>query len=580
MLLSRNYIQRTVLRLGHAPFWARLWHAYYDLGLRAFVGFTRGLNGLPGQPVKAIYLRRGGGRSELVPGASDLDFFLVLNACDAQSEMTFLKEFWRGFRKWQRLFPFLGETLMGDEHELALWARTPTVRGFEAPYSWKLLWGEAVEWNMIGHPIPDPRDVLAEATKCYWAMLKAVLHVPSLRPGSGDFSNLAFRHFAKGAIDLFRMHRSFGAACPEAEREELWRANRAEAASLLSPIYGDLLRLVPWLQLRDPWPAESELWEILVTHLYHAFLRLNELAARIPTEEGELEALVPLASAEPGDRADRYADAVRDLFAERMLLRHRGLLRRALISAQTTHILFLLDDQLSRAEFAAVLADLREACRSFHLSSVAVPLGETAHAQLARTTFLDSPFHAFHEHFEIVPSEGGGVSTKKFRPVAVDIPRDSLRKAFAELSLALRFQPPPDLRYVVEGLLSLVMQLRLAAERGEVPTDFAASLAGYDAAYPERAAYLRDQLGPYLPRVRPEEDEFWAATRAALERLGQRRAGRAAYLRARMEILRSSRGGAEAATTTGLWIELAPFLRLEMNAMRERFFPALGPLKM
>ena len=40
------------------------------------------------------HLRRGGGRGEIVHGASDLDFFLVLDEMPAEAEMKFLKIFW------------------------------------------------------------------------------------------------------------------------------------------------------------------------------------------------------------------------------------------------------------------------------------------------------------------------------------------------------------------------------------------------------------------------------------------------------------------------------------------------------
>lgn len=579
-------LHRWVLSLRRFALFRALFAYAYVIATKTFVHFTTRLNRrLPRRPLVSIYLRRGGGRGELTPAASDLDFFLVLEEMDAQTEMALLKEFWRGFRFWKKFFPFLGETLMADRNELANWANTPTVRAFEAKYSWQLLWGEPVLEALVESPAPPHlRDVLSESMKAYWALLKPLLHEASLEISARDLSALQFRHAAKAAIDIFRLHRSFAENPLAAEVEKLWRASRADAIALLPAQYGELEPLRNFLLLRDPLLRGEALFDFFSDLVYRAYLCLDEIASALPAAEPEqVVEFLPHSSRSRFGQDNKYSYAVRELFTERMILRHKEHIRRTLVSASTTHIFFPFTKEPSLEKMREVLRDLREAGGSFDQSSVAIPLSERALAEVERTSFLDNPFHAFHEHQSMEMESNGRVRAGAFVSKANNLPQNMLQKTFAEVSLALRFQPPPDFAYVIENLINLVIQLRVAEEHNLIATDFYAALEKYSERHPTRADYVREQVGRYLNLCNEEEDAFWDETIAATHRFGAKHPHRARVLKAQLEALKSTKindrlKGMQA--TTDLWTEITPFLRLEMNAMRDYFFPVPSKLKL
>lgn len=576
-------LHRKLLSLRKFAAFHLLFRWSYGLATKAFLRFTVRLNkNFEHPPIAAIYLRRGGGRGELVAGASDLDFFLVLEELDAQTEMALLKNFWEGFRFWKKFFPFLGETLMADRNELANWSSTPTVRAFEAKYSWQLLWGEPVLAALPPSPRPALRDVLSECMKCYWALLKPLLHEPELKISVSDLSALQFRHAAKAAVDLFRMHHSFVQNLPQAELDRLWAASRAEALSLLPKEYGDLSSLKPFLILEGELPAD--LFALFSGLVHRAYLCLDELAGELAADRGETTVgFAPHSSSNRFGQDNKYSHAVRELFTERMILRHKDHIQRTLVSGSTTHIFFPFVRQPGLEKMREVLTDLREAGGSFDQSSVAIPLSERTLAEVERTSFLDNPFHAFHEHQSMEMEESGRVRSHPFMSKANTLPESMLQKTFAEVSLALRFQPPPDFAYVIESMISLVIQLRVAEEHGLIATDFYAALEKYAERHPTRAAYVREQVGRYLNLCNADEDLFWEEAIQAANRLGARHPQRATVVKAQLEALKSQKLNDRLKAmqaSSDLWTEITPFLRLELNAMRDRFFPVPAKLKL
>ena len=556
----------------------------YRLATWTFVRFVSRLNrSFKNPPVVAIYLRRGGGRDELVPGASDIDFFLVLEELDSQTEMTLLKAFWTKFRFWKKYFPFLGETLMADRNELANWKGTPTVRAFETQYSWKLLWGEPVMDQLPPPPQPELRDLLSECMKAYWALLKPLLQETKLTFASHDLPALHFRHAVKGALDIFRMHHSFlGGASPE-EVNQLWRAGRSELTTRLPKRYGNLQTLLPLLELRDPLPQGDALFDLLADTVFTAYACLHDFARELADETETTQRFTPSSSNNRFGRDNKYSYAVRELFTERMILRHREFLRRTLISGETAHIFFPLAQMPNREQFREILRDLREAGTSFDASSVAIPLSEETLAQVERTSFLDNPFHAFHDHQSAALGEAGHVESSDYRSQARDLPASMLQKTFAEISLALRFQPPPNFAYVIENLINLVIQLRVAEEHGVIATDFYAALEIYAQKHPLRADYVKEQVGRYLNLCNEEEDAFWDETLSTLGRFSSKHPHRASLIKAQLAALKTRKIDDQLKAwqaTTDLWTEITPFLRLEMNAMRDRFFPERAKLKL
>lgn len=510
-----------------------------------------------GSPVVAVYLRRGGGRGELLPGASDLDFFLVLEELSAHEEMLFLKRFWSKFRALKKLFPFWGETLMADRSEFRDWYTTPSLRAAEAHEGWKLLKGEEVRKD-LPPPQPDSRDIFSESAKCYWSMLKPILREsdPQYKPYS--LSAVEFRNAAKAAVDFFQMVEIFW------KRKNNMSSSRVRVLPDLA-----LEKLEPILNLRLP---QGDVFTILVEVLQRAFVEMDKMA-RALAQDQEGRVFEPVDFEERLGK-DSYSFAVRELFSERLILRHKPFLKRILVADETTHLFLVLSQDPTKEQFHALLTDLRHAGTSFNSASVALPVSPHTLQELERSSFLDSPFHAFLSQQEIVLLEDGNVQGGDYYCKRQSLPEQALRKTFLEISLALRFQPPPDFFYVVEHLITLVLQLRVALEDHKVPVRFHAALKEYCLRHPLRADYLKRAVGKYLNLGQEEEKEFWQKVESLIQDLSQRMPGRASLLQAQLQPIRERKYDADwklQKATTDLWIEMTPFLRLEMNAMRERF---------
>lgn len=595
-LFTQEGIHGAVLSLRRFGPASAFFSFYYGLAERVFLSSCARVNTKVGKPViRSVYLRRGGGRGELVPGASDLDFFLVLEEMSAAEEMLFLKEFWDRFRYWKKFFPFLGETLMGDRNELANWFHTPTVRSFEAGFSWTLLRGKA-ELALLGAARkPLLRDVFSECAKCYWAVLHPIVREENLALNANEPRSLRFRNSAKAALDLFRMHHSFvGGGLSTSQLDALWKSSRTGLITLLpKEKYGDLSALKNLLELRDPLPRNEALFELFAAIVYRCVLAMDEIAkaleAGAATEEGGLRRFTPLSSGtkvlESGNKIgkDHYSLSVREVFAERMILRNRAFIRRTLVSDATAHMVFPFYANPSYEEFRQVLTDLRVASTSFNKSSVALPLTEATLSELERSSFLDSPFHAFHEHQETKLGDDGQVYSSSYSARSHELPENILQKTYAEASLTIRFQPPPDFVFLVENLVALVLQLRVAEECGEIATDFYSALARYSERHPLRANYLKDQMGKYLNLCNEDEDRFWADVTSLIDKLGEKYPHRAALVRSQVDSIKNRKYDADwklQLATTDLWVEITPFLRLEMNSLRDRYFAVKSQLKL
>lgn len=585
MTPKKAQLQRQVLALREIPGVPAIYRRWYELGQRAFVRFVRRTDRkMGGGVVRAIYLRRGGGRDELLPGASDLDFFLVLETLHAEREMEFLKRFWIEYHKQRVPFPFFGEVLMGDENELLNWLETPTVRSYEAGFSWRLLWGEDCLARARTPAAPDARDVFSEALKHYWDLLQPVLKLrpeqfrADLRPHDAGATHL--RNAAKAAVDIFRLHAvTLGEG---SRRQEFWTASRQELLECLPAAYGEnLARLRNVLLLRAPLFNGAEPFEVFAGLVHTACRCLHEMAANLselgnePVTEGEWKVVYSARE----DNKDPYSLSVRELFAERMLLRHQETIARAILSETTTHMYFPLHALPSREALAEILLDLRDVSFSFDRFSVAMPVTELTFRELERTSLLDTPFHSFAGHEEIRHAGDGKLEIRRYDGPETKIPTNMLLKTFAELSFVLRYQPL-TLSYFLEKMVALVLGLRLAADHREIATDFSDTLARYGERYPLRVEHLKSKIAPYLPAKAEVEEKVWTDIFNLLDTYRTERPQRAESIRAQLEAIRRMNFELPQSKTitTDVWINLTPFLRMEMNAMKDRYFrhrPAL-----
>lgn len=574
---NKSKLQTLALKAREFPGASPAMAFTYRLAEKLFVRLVKKCDQrLGGGFTSAVYLRRGGGRAELVPGASDLDFFVVLEAITAEREMEFLKEFWASYRRLRNIFPFLGEVLMGDANELQNWLSGGTVRAFEAKFSWKLLAGSC---EISRHPStkhPEPRDIFSEALKLYWEILQPLLKMRSedLSPNLKAHSRGAVqaRHGAKAVVDLFRLHYSMHA--PERDLNKIWSATREGLCSLLpATLYGeDLPQLKNLLTLKSPLFA-SDPFSLLASFTYRAFQVLDEMASSLGknAEENTWQLSMPSSH----EVQDPYSLSVREIFAERMLLRHEPILKRAILSENTAHMYFPLSSLPSEESFRALLLDLRDVNFSFDRFSVAMPLTERTLRELERTSLLDSPFHSFQGHTELV-REGGKITSRPYTAAEAKLPSSVLTKTFSELSFALRLEPN-EMGQFVERMVGLVLSLRLAADHGEISAGFSHTLERYEHRYPLRVEQLKRKIGPFLGKSE-SESEAWREIFALLETSHPR----ATFLKSQLNELKqlSQRAPLSASLPSDAWINLTPFLRMEMNAMKERFFEHRPSLKL
>jgi hypothetical protein len=583
-------LHRLALTLRRLPFVKTLYVFLYKLGERRVISIVKKASAkVNGGAVLAVYLRRGGGRAETVPGASDLDFFLVLEDLSSNEEMNFLKNFWQSFRYWKtRFFPFLGETLMATELELENWLATPTVRSFEAPFSWKLLYGDDVLARLPKPTMPELRDVYSECLKCYWVALQPIIKMDaekfSKNLRSNDAEAIRLRNAAKALVDLFRIHRSFGQreAISSEELSTLWHAGRVDLLSLLPD--GNFKPLKNLLLLEDPIFTDVDPFKLFISLMHRALFALEETAELLQEKEGEEfsdRTHYKVVTPNQKRNVDFHSLAVRELFAERMLFRYKHLTKRAILSEVTTHAYFPLHKMPTEAELEELIADLRDVSFSFDKFSVAMPITERAFQELEKTSFLDSPFHSFSAHQEIQLGETDNLEVSAYSPRSHDLPDNMMKKTFAEISLALRFQPPQDFHFLIERLVTLVLSLRVASEFKEVVTDFSSALEAFSHRYPLRSGYLKQQMAPYFHTDVAAEDALWGNLFSHVDGFARDHGLRGGMLRTELETLARRRIPYDQLNerATSLWIELTPFLRMEMKALQDRFFEKRARLK-
>ena len=127
---------RTVV-LASNPYWpfsAINKYPYY-IAIQAFVRLCSSY-----APIKSVYLRSGLVERQWVPGLSDIDFTLIVDAnLSRADEFYFLQKFWRRYSSLKTLFPMIGEVDILTERYVRSW----TQFGFAGYTSrnWRLIYG-------------------------------------------------------------------------------------------------------------------------------------------------------------------------------------------------------------------------------------------------------------------------------------------------------------------------------------------------------------------------------------------------------------------------------------------------------
>ena len=91
--------------------------------------------------IRSIYVRHGLAQGEWIPALSDIDLTLVLRRdLPVELEYDFLETFWRRYGRLRRIFPMLGEVLILNQDEFALWLTSSSYSPVNR--RWHLLHGE------------------------------------------------------------------------------------------------------------------------------------------------------------------------------------------------------------------------------------------------------------------------------------------------------------------------------------------------------------------------------------------------------------------------------------------------------
>lgn len=566
--ITRLFVWRTT---GVSLF-RKLWAWYYKLGTSAFLRLCRTVERSCGaEVIEAIYLRRGGGRGELVAGASDLDFFLVLKPITSETETAFVTRFWDRYFWVQHFFPFWGETLIADENELRNWLSTSTVRAWEVPWSWKLLSGKSM--IHVVPAFPSRRDLFSEGLKCYWEVLQSVLVLSQLpRKMNGEASlgaGLRLRNAIKATVDILRFEAS---AVKREESQDLWQLPRGEIlqrhASRFSPLPTERLLRILRTARSDDTGAEAGL-RILKVLVQVCLESLERISQTLSTETGPTRDWKMLHHTKPGV-ADPYPLSVRELFAERILVRNpEG--SRVILSRNSAWMLLCLKKLPPQEAVDRLVQDFFDASQSLDRFCIPMVATEAMFRQIEQTSLLDSPFHSFYEQEEVRLGEQGQVEVRDFTPGDVAVYEEVLRKTVAELSFVLRIQPR-DFHYFLEKVVALVLSLRVATETQQVVTDLTQVVALFEERFALRGRHFRTLLSRVVHFETVEEAKIWQEMFRTVEEFSD--PDRAHAIRIQLENERAKRLKGEPSPTlvTDFWTDLLPFLRMEMNALKDRFF--------
>lgn len=478
--------------------------------------------------VESVYLRRSFSWGESEPGLSDIDFFLVIKPLPSQSEMKFLKTFWGLYQKWKAVFPFWGEVLMGDSDDLQDWESCGHIKSLEVIHQWKLVHGG--EARGFGAPLSvDRNTVFSEAMQQYWNYLQPVIKLnPKEEKASSFLARMHWRNSLKAAIDLLRIH--YGITQKKFPRDDYWSLGREKLIPLLSHHYSiylskDVLRLNP-----NSSSSTSYLLPLLIQCLQDLIPPLEEQGA---TQDEESESPSPV--------ADPYSLAVREIFCERILLRHKQVAR-IVMAKQTSHIYVVLEGTLSGTQYGELLQDLCDANFSFDQFSVAMPLSEPIFKALGWIPLFESPFHTLQGYQELFRGENNRISTSEFR-LQTHLTLRNLRHCLRELNFRMRLLPREDKEFLERDIF-LLSNLLLFRKEGKL--------------YPNLPS-AQKALAHHSPI-------FHENTLSQLK------------LREELAIRLSEKneGSPHSKALSDIWIELSPQLRSQINLLQEDYLEKRG----
>jgi hypothetical protein len=416
-----------------------LWKIYYSLAIWCFRAWIRGRTKWGAWPIAGLYLRRTGAVGDLNPGASDLDFFLWIETSSISEEDRFLKAFWQEYRWWKKIFPPLGEVLIGQGDELALWLNLPLIRSREA-FHWRALYGPSLK-QLIQSDSIDPHDISHEALKIYGDALRILQRIPTNGSTFDLKHRLALRNIAKAYADLLRL-KSIAASGEGIRLLGLPRKCFLQDDSLA-------LRTLSLDPLRKQESNSLRLWlETIPTKLFQLLEDCSPKAPDTPARE------IPAQAKEHQRIGTSTSFALFTLSAERLLARNPELVEVWCSGAE--------DQMILKLSSSGGLIDLLEDIRQLHLGfgrfGLALPLGPLAFSAYSNNGAYDLAFHGNGPFFRLQRmSRGFPLVPMSF--LTKDTPRLTLERMALELGFSLRM-PPEHPEHFFRKLLPSILSFR------------------------------------------------------------------------------------------------------------------------
>ncbi|MBN2406167.1 MAG: right-handed parallel beta-helix repeat-containing protein [Elusimicrobia bacterium] len=256
--------QKFVLKTKNLIGFKQAYKSIYQIGKYIAESFFQKLGG-----IEAIYLRRGMSGKDWMPGASDIDYFFVIEDCDMEKEIGIILSIKDEYRKLKRIFPFLGEIQMGTRKELANYMRYGDIRAWESGNNWRLLYGSDLrEGDYAFNATKFKIDILAD-------MMKSLRLINDIYYENEAYPDKDYR-YVKGCVDILK------AAAYLEDRSRLF-GDRTEVIGHYIKKEGDAEGI--FLIIKDVWSGRRQLKEDEYTKLYvYALGMVGGIAGKVRRE--------------------------------------------------------------------------------------------------------------------------------------------------------------------------------------------------------------------------------------------------------------------------------------------------------
>jgi hypothetical protein len=136
--MIRRSLREVVLRTNRFGPFQYGYGAIYRLAVECFLHYVARSRPM----VRSVYLRRSQNGQKWVPGLSDIDLTIVLDAPSSSEEQyRLLEDFWQAHSRLKSMFPMFGEVEVLAQNEFGTWLANTSYGPGRRP--WELIYGEA-----------------------------------------------------------------------------------------------------------------------------------------------------------------------------------------------------------------------------------------------------------------------------------------------------------------------------------------------------------------------------------------------------------------------------------------------------